>query len=346
MKRFFGYLIAVILPSLIFLSCSQKKVNTTKTEEVKQVKVQKMQHVEIDRSIELPASLSAWEEVHLAPSMPGRIKKFFVDVSDVVKKGDKLLEMDKTNLLQSELQLQNLATEYERAKILYQSGSYSKQNFEQIETQYKLAKTSYENLKENTILKAPFSGLISGKYFEDGEMYSGTPNALVGKAAVLSIVNVSSLKTIIAIPESYFPLVSKNMEAKILCDVYPSEVFEAKVNIKYPIVNAATRTFDTELKIENKTNKLRPGMFARCKLFIGKDKAVLVPDNAVIKTQGSNERAIFVAENGIARRIVVKIGNRFNDKVELISDELTDNMQIVVVGQGKLNSGDKINIVE
>lgn len=336
------------LAALLATACSGPKQPMVQTETVKteQVRSLIMEPVEIDRKVELPTTLNAWEEVHLAPASPGRIEAFKVDVSDVVKKGDILVQMDRTQLLQTELQLKNYETEYNRAKILYQAGSYSKQNYDQIKTQYEVAKTNVDYLRTNTILRAPFSGIVSGKYFENGEMYSGSPIATIGKAAVLSLVEIDKLKTTIAVPESYYPIIKKDMTADITSDVYPGQTFKGTVNIIYPTINPTSRTFDVELKIDNRDQTLRPGMFARAHLFVGKENALLVPDYAVLKMQGSNERYIFVVDNGKARRIVVKIGDRFNDRVEILSEQLKPGMELITEGQARLNDGVSVNVVK
>ena len=337
------------IAALLATACqgpAKQQDNATETVKTEQVRSLTRDAVEIDRKVELPATLNAWEEVHLAPASPGRIEAFKVDVSDVVKKGDILVQMDRTQLLQTELQLKNYETEYNRAKILYEAGSYSKQNYDQIKTQYEVAKTNVDYLRTNTILRAPFSGIVSGKYFENGEMYSGSPIASIGKAAVLSLVEIDKLKTTIAIPESYYPLVKKGMTADITSDVYPGQQFKGTVHIVYPIVNPTSRTFDVELEIDNREQILRPGMFARVALSVGKAETVIVPDYAVLKMQGSNERYIFVVENGKARRIVVKIGDRFNDRVEIVSEQLQPGMELITEGQGRLNDGVSVQVVK
>lgn len=347
MKRILPYTCGC-LAALLATACNRPATTAADTETVKteQVRTLVMEPALIDRKVELPATLDAWEEVHLAPASPGRIEAFKVDVSDVVKKGDVLVQMDRTQLLQTELQLKNYETEYNRAKILYEAGSYSKQNYDQIKTQYEVAKTNVDYLRTNTILRAPFSGIISGKYFENGEMYSGTPISTIGKAAVLSIVEIDKLKTTIAIPESYYPLIKKGMQADITSDVYPDRQFKGAVHIVYPIINPTSRTFDVELSIENRDQTLRPGMFARVHLFLGQEETMIVPDYAVLKMQGSNERYIFVVENGKARRIVVKIGDRFNDRVEILSDQLAPGMELITEGQARLNDGVAVQVVK
>ncbi|MEG2666070.1 MAG: efflux RND transporter periplasmic adaptor subunit [Bacteroidales bacterium] len=334
---------------LLMGSCSSKQKKTDSTNvkaKTEQVKTLILKPTVIDRNIEYTSTLKAWEEVHLAPATPGRIEKIMVEVSNVVNKGQVLVQMDKTQLLQTELQLKNLETEYKRAQILFDAGSYSAQAYDQLKTQYEVAKTNVDYLRTNTALRAPFTGVISGKYFENGEMYSGTPIATVGKAAVLSIVKLDILKAIISVPESYFPMVSKAMSASVISDIYPEKIFKGMVNIVYPVVDPTTRTFDVEIKIDNKNKVLRPGLFARVSLHFGKASTMVVPDYAVLKMQGSNERYMFIVENGKAKRIVVSIGTRLNDKLEIISDQLKEGDEVVVAGQARLLDGVSVNVIK
>ena len=72
---------------------------------------------------------------------------------------------------------------------------------------------------------------------------------------------------------------------------------------------------------------------------------LVVPAIAVLKTQGSNERYVFLEENGIARRVIVTIGKRFDDKLELISSEIKEGSNLIVSGQAKLVNGDQVKVV-
>ena len=89
--------------------------------------------------------------------------------------------MDRTQLYQLELQLSNLQKDLDRIDTLLKSGSAKQQQYDQMKTQYDVLKTNVDFMKENTLLKSPFPGVVTGKYFEDGEMYSGSPDHTVGK---------------------------------------------------------------------------------------------------------------------------------------------------------------------
>ena len=135
------------------------------------------------------------------------------------------------------------------------------------------------------------------------------------------------------------------MDADVTCDIYPGMSFPGRIERIHPIIDPAARSFTIEVKINNDKELLRPGMFSRVSMTLGKEMALVVPAVAVLKLQGSNERYMFLEENGTAKRITVLIGKRFDDKVEIITDELKEGNEIIVKGQAKLIDGDKVKVV-
>ena len=341
--------LGVVAGMLIFgtacTSKNEKKEDTAKTE-VKQavpVKTMLVNQELITRNIDYTASLIPFEEVHLAPSAPGRIEKINVEIGDNVSKGQIVALMDRTNLEQAKINLMNLETNYRRLDTLKKTNSISDQQYDQVKSAYNIAKTSYQFLQENTQLKAPFSGVVSGKYFEDGEIYSGSPVASVGKPAILSIVQINQLKALIGISASYFPLITHGMKADIKSDIYPDLTFNGEIYKIYPTIDNATKTFTVEVKIQNGNLKLRPGMFSKIQLNLGKGNAMLVPNIALVKQTGTNDMYLFVNKNNTAKKTLVKTGRMFDDKIEIL-EGLSIGDEIVIVGQNKLENLSPIEI--
>jgi len=346
MKR--ASLIMLTASTMLFVGCGQSK--KTKETEVKErvelVKVQTIQMEKIARTLEYTSSLAAFEEINLVPAAPGKIDKIHVQVGAAVKAGQLLIQMDPTTLNTTKIQFENLKIELGRVEVLFRSGSVSEQVYDQTKVQHDLLQANLAFLEKNVNIKAPFSGIISGKYYENGELYSGAPNPQTGKAAILSLVQINSLKAVVSIPETYYPQVQYGMKVGIRSDIYPDIDFKGSILRVYPIVDAASRTFQAEIKIENKGMKLRPGMFCRASIDLGVAMALVVPYQAVLKMQGSNERYLFVVRNGEAQRISVQLGKRYDERVEILSTELYEGDQLVVAGQGKLMHGVKVKISE
>ena len=255
----------------ILASCSGKKDKTSNGDavEVIPVKVQKLEKTDIAKTLDYTANLEADEQVFYAPASTGRIEKIHVEVGDRIKKGQLLVEMDKTQLHQAEVQLKNLETEYNRAVQLNETGSISKQAYDAAVTQYEVAKSNVDFLKENTKMEAPFDGIVTGKYFENGELYTGAAFGGATKPSVIAIEKINPLKAKINLSEQYYLTVKKGTKVELKSNIFPDRTFEGTVNIVYPTIDPASRTFTVEVLIPNKDEALRPGMYGIINFFIG-----------------------------------------------------------------------------
>jgi RND family efflux transporter MFP subunit len=310
------------------------------------VKVASLAKTKIARTIDYTASILPFEEVNMAPSTPGRIDKIYVEVGDKVKRNDKLFLMDRTQLYQLKLQLSSLAKDLSRLDTLLKSGSAKQQQYDQLKTQYDVTRTNVDFMNDNTLMLSPFAGIVTGKYFENGEMYSGTPTTQSGRSAVVTVQQVNPLKVNVSISEQYYPLIKKGMKAEIIADVYKNEKFVATVFRIAPTINSGTRSFNVELELPNRNDLLKPGMFIRVSMDLGEVETFVVPANTVLVQEGTNTRFVFVERTKIARRIEVTIGKRFDDQLEIISDNLKEGDNLVTQGQAKLINGDKLEIVK
>lgn len=331
------------------ISCSQSSSDQSANQtaaRVEPVRTMILDYQTIARSVEYTATLQAYEEIHMAPASPGRIEKIFVEVGNRVNKGDLLVQMDRTQLHQAEVQLRTLQADFRRFDTLQKVGSIAQQQYDQIKSQLEILQANVDFLRENTKLQAPFNGVVSGKYFEPGEMFSGAPNTMVGKAAIISLVQIDRLKAVVPVSERYFPMVKMGMEAVVSSDIYPERVFTGRVFRIHPTVDAASRTFNVEIAIENRDGALRPGMFIRASFDIDQVEAMVLPAIAVLKLQGSNDRYLFVEENGKARRIPVTVGKRYDDNVEVISDQLKKGDRVIVSGQARLLDGVAVEVIQ
>jgi membrane fusion protein (multidrug efflux system) len=347
--------IPVILISLLFLSgCSSKTKSTAPTtvsaapaaeKASVPVKVLGLAKTKIARTVDYTSTILPFEEVNMAPATPGRIDKIYVEVGDKVSKNQKLFLMDRTQLYQMKLQLSSLQKDLTRLDTLLRSGSAKQQQYDQMKTQYDVTKTNVDFMEANTLMVAPFAGIVTGKYFEDGEVYSGSPTTQSGRSAVVTVQQVSPLKVNVSISEQYYPLIKKGMKAEVIADVYKNEKFTATVYRIAPTINSSSRSFNVELELPNRNDLLKPGMFVRVSMDMGEVETFVVPANTVLVQEGTNIRFLYVEKDKVAQRVEVVIGKRFDDQLEIISDNLKEGDNIVTQGQAKLISGDKLEIV-
>ena len=335
MKRVFIYSLA----ALMLIGCG-KKTTTTKVEEerVEQVRTTVLHYQEIQREISLSTNLQGYLTLNVAPSVTGKIEHIYCEVGDRKSKGQDLVRMDQTQYKTTKITLGNLEVEKNRIENLLRSGSATQQQYDQILTQYNSTKEQLEFLQANTYVKAPFSGVISAKNYEDGELYGGQP--------ILVLTQLDKLKALVAVPETYFPRFKEGMKLQLTSEIYPEKVFTATVEVVYPTIDASTHTFQVKIVVPNGQHLLRPGMYVTTTIGLGKAKVLVAPYQAVEKLVGANDRYVFINDNGRAKRVTVELGQRFDQNIEIIAPEIVEGVELVTVGQHKLVDGVKINVVE
>ena len=326
------------LAALTLVACGKKQATATDEQErVEQVRTTVLQPREIEREISVSTNLQGYLTQNVAPSLTGKIEHIYCEVGDKVAQGQALVTMDQTQYKTTKISLTNLETEKKRIEQLLKTGSATQQQYDQIEAQYNSTKEQLDFLQINTYVKAPFSGVISAKNYEDGELYSGQP--------ILVLTQIDKLKALVAIPENYFPKFKAGMKLTLTSEIYPDQVFPATVEVVYPTIDATSHTFQVKIVIPNGKNLLRPGMYVTTSLGLGKANTIVAPYQAVEKLVGANDRYVFINDNGRAKRVSVELGQRFDQEIEIISPEIVPGVEMVTVGQHKLVDGVKLNVV-
>lgn len=329
--------------ALALCSCggkkAQKGATAVKEEQLPAVKVvdAKSEIVPIDEKYSV--TLQAYAINNIAPQSGGRILSIKAEVGDFVQKGQVLAQMDKAQLEQAELQLNNLKSEYTRAKALYEKGGVSKSDFETIELQYKVANTTYENLLTNTILKSPLNGVVSARNYDEGDMYTMS-------APLYVVQQINPVKALVAVSEKNYSLLKKGIEVEFAPEALNGKTYVGKVTRIHPTVDAATHTIVAEVTIDNPKFELRPGMYSSARVIFSKGNAIVVPDTAVLKQQGSGVRTVYVLKaDGTVELRIVEVGRHIGSEYVILSG-VQAGEKVVVSGQSLLRSGIKVEVIE
>ena len=303
------------------------------------VAVEQVFEREVPQMATYTSTVQAYVKNNIAPQSVNRIKKINVEVGDFVKKGQVLAEMDLIQLQQAELQMQNKEIEYKRLKALYDAGGLSQSDLDAIELAYKVSKTQYENLLENSVLLSPINGVVTARNYDVGDMYAMS-------APVFTVEQIVPVKLLVGISESDYSKVKKGDSVEITADAIPGKNFYGKITRIHPTIDPATRTFTVEVVVDNNYKTLRPGMFARVTVKFGVNNNVVIPDVAVVKQQGSGERFVYVLnEDGTVSYVRVVLGRRMGAEYEVL-EGLKDGDKIVTGGQIRLKDGIKVSVTE
>lgn len=337
MKNFTKLLFLLCAAAGVSCSSNQNSQQTEQAEALPKVTVERVSKRNVTQQISFTGTVEAYVTNNIAPQQPRRIQNILVDVGDHVYKGQLLVRLDASALAQAKAQLENYKTEYERAKELYEFGGASKSEYDARKLAYDVAKSTYENLEENTTLVSPVTGVVSARNYDAGDMYTAAP--------VLVVEQIRPVKIMINLSESLFSKVSKGMPVFVTLDAYGEEQFNGTITRIYPTIDNATRTFAVEVSLPNNDERVRPGMFARVTLPYGDAERVVIPDRAVNKLMGSGDRYVWIynPDTQTVSYSKIETGRRLDNEFEVLSG-VEDGAQVVTMGQLALTNGAKVEL--
>ena len=336
----------IALAALVLAGCGQKKDSQSQAQQAalaaqpkaQTVKVQPAAKQEVKQDGTYSATVQAFAVNNIAPQSGGRIQKINVEVGDYVGKGQVLAEMDRVQLDQAKLRLSNAETELGRLKQLYEQGGLAQSDYEAAELNFKVSKSTYDNLVENTILRSPITGVVTARYYDRGDMY--------GMASpIFTVQQITPVKILVGISEGDYTKVSKGDKVTLSVDALPGKTFSGTIKRIYPTIDPMTHTVNVEVQVPNTDRQLRPGMYAKVNVTFGHNRSIVVPDAAVVRLQGSGQRNVFVVEDGVAVQKEVSLGRHFDGQYEILSG-LEEGEQVVVKGGSALRNGAQVEVIE
>ena len=330
----------MLIAAVAMTACASNDKNNEQTAEVVEaavlVKSATAELQTINLTETYTSEIKPYKENDVTPAVAGlHISEIKVDVGDHVKKGQVIVVMDQTTLKQQEINLATMQDNYDRMLPVHKAGGISDQQIVQLENQLNLQKEVVANLRKNSTISSPLTGVVTARNFESGDLFAQAP--------ILHIMQINQLKVKANISEQFFTTVKVGQKVTIDTDLFPGEQFEGKVSRINPALDAATRTFGVEITIPNAKERLRPGMFARATFNMGERESVMIPDQALQKQVGSSERYVYVIKDGVAEYRFVKDGRRVGNLIE-ITDGLQAGEEVATTSFTHLMTGKKVEI--
>ena len=333
--------IIYVAAAVMAVSCGNSNSKTAEQPQTAEVRLPNVaimaaSYKDVPQSDVYTANVEAYAKNNIAPQSASRIQKIYVEVGDFVRAGQIVAKMDEVSLNQSKLSMANDSLEYSRIKKLYEQGGVSKSDFDAMELKYNVTRSQYQNLLENTILRSPVSGVITARNYDQGDMYAGSP--------IYVVEQITPVKLFVGISEMDYTKVKKNDAVTLTADALPGKTFTGRIARIYPTIDAATHTFTAEVNVANSDRLLRPGMYARVTVNFGSNHSIVVPDDCVVKQQGSGVRSVFVLQaDNTVKEAVVTLGRHFGTEYEILSG-ISEGDNVVVKGQASLKNGSKVNV--
>lgn len=273
----------------------------------------------------------------------GTVTKVHVKEGQHVRKGQLIAELDPTqarNMLSTaEAQLAQAKDALGRLEQLHTSGSLPEVKWVEIQTQVSQAETQVEMCRKNLAdcrLYAPASGIVANKMFEDGM-------TAVTSEPLLTILDITSVKVRVAIPEQEFAAISASTASTVAVAAIERTLEGGRIE-KGISADPTTHTYDIKINIPNADGALLPGMIANVTLLPGSATSgttsvgsVTVPLRCVQKS-GNDGHFVWIVKDGKAHRQPVTIGGTFGNRIAITAG-LTGGERIITEGFHKVGEG-------
>ncbi len=320
---------------------------------------------DITKTITANGTINPVNVINVGTQVSGTIEKIYVDYNDVVKKGQRLAELDTSILTRSvneaessmkktKANLDLVQLNYERTKELFKNNYIAKVELDQAETElknakeeYNIAKSKYDVAKINlgyAYIDSPVSGVVISREVDIGQTVASSFSAptLFQIAEDLTKMQIET-----SVSEADIGSIKVGQDVEFTVDSYPSKIFEGKVKqIRLnPVTESNVVVYNVIIEISNEDRLLMPGMTAYVTIPIGEVTNVkkistvslrFNPDTRLLEIMGvkkpEREKGKIILYKLVGNTVVpvqAKVGLSDLTQIEIECDDLKEGDQII-----------------
>lgn len=290
----------------------------------------------------------------IAPRVDARVINVRVDLGQSVRAGAVLaiLESSEVGAIRGDLERARANVDvaqrnYEREKRLFEQQITPQKELLDAENTLKTAQADFNSALAK--LRAVGAGEGAGATFGLSTPVAGTvvernasPGQSVGPSTTLfTVADLHHLWITVDVYEADLSRVRQGAQAAVVPTAFPNESFPGRVTYAGGIVDSASRTFKVRVEVENRSGRLRPGMFAQVRMetaTTGGAGAIAVPEIAVQELNGKNVVFVAGAESGTYIARTITLGSRAGNGMVVVATGLTAGERVVTKGAFQLKS--------
>ncbi|NOZ13329.1 MAG: efflux RND transporter periplasmic adaptor subunit [Acidobacteria bacterium] len=288
-------------------------------------------------------TVKAEMSVDIVAETAGVVEKLNVEEGDRVKKGQILAVVNfeelKLSKDKAEVALKEAENTFKRTRNMFDRQLVSQEDYDNARFNYNQKKLDFENARvrfEKSMIKAPFSGIITERFITAGQYLTMNQKAF-------SLVNRDVLKVNVFIPEERVHELKVNMPAKLISEA-AGQTYNGKVKRISHVVDPATGTVKVTVYVKHNPD-IRPGMFVKVRLLTDTvPNALLVPKKAVVY---QNDRQFVFLYNSLshkAKKVELKTGYQDESQFQALNKDLKPGDKVIVAGQNGLKDGAKVRL--
>lgn len=297
-------------------------------------------------------TLNAVEGVTVAAELPGKVVNIAFEAGKAIRKGDVLLRQD-TSSEEAQLpgamaQVNLTRLNLERADQLLAKGMIARVDRDNAVANAEQARALADNIRatiSKKTIRAPFSGHLGIRQVNLGQL-------LREGDSVVTLQSLDPIYVDFTLPQQQFSMVHPGLSVRVTSDALPGEMIGGRVTAISPLVDVDTRNIKVEATVNNRGEKLRPGMFVNVAVGLPARQTVLaIPATAVLYAPYGD--SVFVIEEAkgvkggkagkILRQQFIRLGQKQGDFIA-VTGGIKEGESIVSTGVFKLRNGQSVVI--
>lgn len=363
-------ILTILLSSIIITGCNDNnKRSNIKTPPLNVSYVEVVQkNIPIEQ--EFSGRVVSYMTSEIRPQISGIIKKRLFTEGQMVKEGDILYEIEPetyqaaynqalANLSQLKAALNVASLKLKRYSMLIKNASVSQQDYDDAQSTYQQAKFNVDAAKaaletarinlERTKIKAPISGKIGISSVTPGSLITAEQSTPLSIIRSIDKVYVDFTQTSIDLLKLKKKLLKDNenisdTEVSLMLEDGTEYPLKGKLSTTEVAVNEGTGSVIMRSVFENPDHLLLPGAFARVKLSQYEQKAVLVPQQAIMRSEEGRSQA-YVIDGNKVKLVQLSAKENLGDNW-VVTEGLKNNDKVVIEGFSKLKDGQEVSPVE
>ncbi len=277
--------------------------------------------------------------VELSFKYGGILEQVAVKEGDVVKKGSSIAKVHSSELVNTRriaaATLEQAEDGYARLKKVHESGSIPEIKWKEMVANLEKARASADladDMIRESVLKAPFSGVVAARYVEVGANLSPLQ-------PVVRLINTDGVTVKISVPENEISKIKIGEEAQVVVTALNDRQYQGRVVEKGMLAALLSHSYDVKIALDNDDGLLFPGMIGKVSLQSELCVGIVIPSNIVLLD--NNSKFVWVVEGGRAhKRPVEMLG--YSGKGVIVKDGLRQGDSIIVEGYQKVSGNMKV----
>ncbi len=342
------------------------------------VKVIRAERADVSRTITLPATVEAFEVAPLHAKVSGYLKEIAVDIGDRVTREEVLAVLDVPEMsaeyaaaegrlaearaqqakAQADLALQTLVVQRHRA--LRERGAVTQQDLDEAQARHRAARAALElasaqvksaaaelerlrALMQYATIRAPFDGVVIERRADPGGLIqAGTSSASV--VPILTVARTDRVRVFVDIPESEVRYVDSSDHATFAPKALEGLTFSERLTRFARALSPSTGTMRAEIDFVNPDGRLYPGMYGMLTLQLETHRNAVTLPSAAVTVDKRGRSYLWVVENGLARRKMVRTGLDDGIRVEIV-EGLSGGEQCISGVSGAVSDGAAVRVI-